>query len=162
MAQPAGSIPLCPHKGCAFKCCNFKQMVHILLYPGEIDEARAQGRSLSHLEIVDGDYHGGVRVKCRAHDTSTCDNGYKPLDCVSYPFFPELASSQNGNSSNPTVTLCKGSSCPIQGHEIPQHEGYVRDRWQELIQRKPEVATWLHWFDFTSTDDFDSESYDRY
>src|SRR6266567_2977982 len=38
-SQPGGTIPLCPHKGCAFKCCDFQQMVHILLYPGELAEA---------------------------------------------------------------------------------------------------------------------------
>ncbi|HEY6253923.1 MAG TPA: hypothetical protein VI685_28540 [Candidatus Angelobacter sp.] len=161
-SKGTGTIPLCPHKGCAFKCCNFKQMVHILLYPGEIDEARNQGRSLAHLEIVDPDFHGGMRVRCYAKDTSTCDNGHKPLDCISYPFFPQVSLAAPKSSGSPEIKLTKGSGCPIQGHEIPNHERYVRGAWQDLIQRKPEVAIWLSWFDSGSTDDFDPESYDPY
>src|SRR5882724_2219218 len=132
--QPGGTIPLCPHQGCAFKCCDFQQMVHILLHPGEIEEAAAQGQSTAHLKIIDANYFGGTRVKCCAKDTKTCDNGYKPLDCISYPFFPELkeAPGSNGNKNDgPTVvTLAKGSGCPIQAREIPRHEGYVRQLWQ--------------------------------
>jgi len=142
--QSGGTIPLCPHKGCAFKCCDFQQMFHILLYPGEIEEAAAQGRSIAHLKIIDADYRGGVRAKCCAKDTATCDNGYKPLDCVSYPFFPELAAAPGTNGAEKedpiVVTLAKGSGCPIQGREIPRHERYIRELWQKLVRQNPKIA----------------------
>jgi len=158
MTQPRGTIDLCPHKGCAFRCCDFKQMVHIVLYPGEVEEARGRGHSLAHLEILDSDHHGGARVKCRAADTATCDHGYKPLDCVSYPFFPEILETANGTA--PEVTVAKGSGCPIQGREIPHHARFVRELWSKLAQRKPAVAAWIRLLSLSSTDAFDPEPYD--
>jgi hypothetical protein len=160
MTPPPGSIPLCPHKGCAFKCCDFKQMVHILLYPGEIEDARAQGRSLAHLEILEQDYHGGVRVRCRAGNTATCDGGYKPLDCVSYPFFPELHDAPDGGDEKPILKLSKGGACPIAGHEIPFHERYVKSVWKKLLEERPAVAAWLESFGVIQTDSFDPEPYE--
>jgi hypothetical protein len=137
-------------------------MVHILLHPGELEEAVARGQSVAHLEVIDLNYHGGVRVKCRAKDTATCDNGYKPMDCVSYPFFPDLAPTSDAKNGGPEVTLSKGSGCPIQGHQIPGHAQYVREKWQKIIQRKPEVAAWLRSFSDSNTDPFDPESYDPF
>lgn len=133
-----GSIHLCPHKGCGFRCCEFNQGNYIVLYPGEIEEARAAGKSLAHLDIYDEDYHGGARATCHASNTSTCDNGYKPLDCASYPFFPSI-----GAKGEALQQLIKGSKCPIQAEEIPYHGAWVRLIWQQLIARKPEVAAWL-------------------
>lgn len=132
------------------------------MYPGEIDEAREQGHSLAHLEILDANYHGGLRVKCRAKDTATCDNGYKPLDCVSYPFFPGLSLESGNGNGGPAITLSKGSGCPILGHEIPKHQRFVREIWKKLMQRRPEVTDWLRWFDLSSVDDFDPEPYDPF
>jgi hypothetical protein len=75
-----GKIASCP------VCCDFQRGNFIVLYPGELDMAKAAGYSLDHL-FIDSDLFGGQRARCVAHDTSTCDNGYKPLDCASYPFF---------------------------------------------------------------------------
>ena len=160
MTQSRGTIPLCPHKGCAFKCCDFQQTGHILLYPGEVEEALAQGRSIAHLEMIDSNHHGGARAKCRAKDTARCDNGYKPLDCASYPFFPMLSAVSNQADRDPWVMVAKDAGCPIRGHEIPYHERYVRDVWRKLIERKPGVVTWLRsvWFD--KIDPLDPESFD--
>lgn len=155
-AAPAGTISLCPHKGCAFKCCDFKQMVHILLYPGELEEARAQGRSLAHLEILEENYHGAPRVRCRAKNTANCDGGYKPLDCRSYPFFPELPEAPGKNG----LTLSKGGGCPIAGHEIPGHAQYVTALWQALLDKDPAIANWVRSFGSVETDSFDSEPYE--
>ncbi|HXU76607.1 MAG TPA: hypothetical protein VN794_08560 [Methylomirabilota bacterium] len=131
-------------------------MVHILLYPGELEEARAQGRSLAHLEILEGDYHGAPRVRCRAKNTATCDGGYKPLDCVSYPFFPELPE----NPASAKLTLSKGGGCPIAAHEIPAHASYVTGLWQALMEKKPAVTAWVRSFGSVETDSFDSEPYE--
>ena len=132
-----GSIPLCPHQACAFRCCDFKQAGWILLYPGEANEAAVRGLSTKHLEVADPNYHGGHRVRCRARDTAACDGGYKPLDCASYPLFPKPTSDTS------PITLTKGAGCPILGTEIPQHQAYVLGLWQRLIKRKPDVLTWL-------------------
>lgn len=158
VTKSRGTIELCPHNGCAFRCCDFKQMVHILLYPGEVEEALARGQSMAHLEIVDSNHHGGARAKCRAKNTATCDHGYKPLDCASYPFFPELSEAPDGKSGE--VTVAKGSGCPIQGHEISHHERYVREVWRKLAQQKPRVAAWLRSLSLSNTDAFDPEPYD--
>ena len=155
-AAQSGTIPLCPHKGCAFKCCDFHQMVHILLAPGELEQARARGQSLAHLEILDASFHGGVRVRCRAKNTATCDGGYKPLDCVSYPFFPEFTSSTNGK----TLTLVKGGGCPLATHDIPAHQRFVEQLWQDLLDKNPAIAPWIESFGTLQTDAFDSEPYE--
>lgn len=131
-------------------------MVHILLYPGELEEARAQGRSLAHLEILEESYHGAPRVRCRAKNTATCDGGYKPLDCVSYPFFPELPE----DPGSAKLTLSKGGGCPIAAHEIPAHAIYVTGLWQALMEKKPAVTDWVRSFGCAETDAFDSEPYE--
>lgn len=158
--QSRGTIELCPHQGCAFQCCDFKQMVHILLYPGEVEEALARGHSMAHLELIDSNHHGGARARCRATDTATCDHGYKPLDCASYPFFPELSEPADGRDSQ--VTVAKGSGCPIQGREIPHHARHVREVWRRLAQGKPAVAAWLRSLSRSNTDAFDPEPYDPF
>jgi hypothetical protein len=161
MSKSNGKISLCESKGCAFKCCDFNQMVHILLYPGEIEEAKGQGLSLTHLEVIDPNFHGGTRVRCRAKDTATCDSGYKPLDCKSYPFFPKLSAPiVNGDVTDGEITITKGSECPIARHEIPFHEVFVRDLWKKQIAQKPEIAIWLRAAGLTPIDLFDSEIYE--
>jgi hypothetical protein len=135
-------------------------MVHIVLYPGEVEEARARGQSLAHLEIIDIDHHGGARAKCRAADTATCDRGYKPLDCVSYPFFPEILEAADGTV--PEVTVAKGLGCPIQAREIPRHARFVRQLWSKLVQRKLPVAAWIRSLSLSRTDAFDPEPYDPF
>jgi len=135
-------------------------MAHIVLYPGEIEDAQARGQSLAHLEILDSNHYGGARAKCRAADTATCDHGYKPLDCVSYPFFPEILEAADGKAGR--VTVAKGLGCPIQGREIPFHARFVRDLWRRLAQRRPAVAAWIRSLSLSSTDAFDPEPYDPF
>jgi len=160
VTPPPGVIPLCPHKGCAFKCCNFQQMAHIVMYPGELEAAVAQGKSVGHLQVLDANFHGGVSVRCRAQDTSNCDHGYKPLDCVSYPFFPELSPAPAGTDQpRPPVTTCKGAGCPIASHEIPYHERFVRETWQRLVDGDEKIAAWLVAFGSEYTDSVDPEPY---
>ncbi len=137
-----GTIPLCPHKGCGFKCCDFQQTNSIFMYPGEIEQARAQGKSMAHLQVLDSDYHGGVRVRCWAKDTGTCDGGYKPLDCASYPFFPAPARAANGHNGGDLVMLTKDPECPIRSFEIPLHQRFVRGLWQRLFERDASALAW--------------------
>lgn len=132
-----GTIPLCPHKGCQFTCCGFQQGNYIVLYPGEIDAARDADHSLEHLDVFDKSYHGGARALCKATDTSTCDQGYKPLDCASYPYFPTI-----GLDDEVEITL-KGKKCPLEDADIPYHRAWAERAWQELVQKRPDVHTWL-------------------
>lgn len=127
-----GKIPLCPHNGCGFRCCEFNQGNYIVLYPGELEAAQISGRSLTHLNVFDSDYFGGARATCHASDTSTCDNGYKPLDCATYPFFPVI-----GIKGEETMSLLKGSKCPIEASEIPYHKVWVYKR--VLTQKSGEI-----------------------
>lgn len=132
-----GSIPLCPHQGCAFKCCSFQQGNFIVLYPGEADAARQSGASTDHLEFIES-YNGGHKVVCRAANTANCDNGYKPLDCASYPFFPTV-DEQNGDIN---ATL-KGAKCPLTTAIANFHRLWVQDQWRRLAETNAEVRPWL-------------------
>src|SRR4029077_14157476 len=91
MDSTDGRLSSCATSGCGWRCCEFQQGNYIVLYPGELEEARAGGQSTAHLEITQADYHGGKKAVCKARDTAHCDGGFKPLDCVSYPFFPAPA-----------------------------------------------------------------------
>ena len=160
MKESIGKIPLCSSKKCTFKCCDFEKMAHILLYPGELEDAKKQGWMTAHLEVLEENYHGGVRVRCRAKDTTICDYGYKPLDCVSYPFFPIVPKESTDNACHRVIMLGKGSGCPILRHEIPNHEVFIQDLWKKRIEKKPIIWAWLKAVSFTSSDLFDHEEYE--
>lgn len=131
-----GTIALCPHGGCGFVCCTFMQGNYIVLYPGELDAAARAGASSDHLTITDPDDHGGRRAICTAADTATCDHGYKPLDCQSYPYFPVA-----GDGAR--LGLIRGAKCPLPDPAIRDHAGWVRRAWTMLLVQHPEVAAWL-------------------
>jgi hypothetical protein len=141
--QDDGIIPDCSTSGCWKKlgerrCCDFQQGNYIVLYPGELDRARAEGRSTAHLEVIEADYHGGQKVTCSATNTATCDNGFKPLDCQSYPFFP--AHPGRGDVD----LLVKGTKCPLQVEHLANHAATVQEAWGELIDIDPAVREWLN------------------
>jgi hypothetical protein len=142
LPEAFGAISFCPHKGCAFKCCDFQQTGAILLYPGEIEAAIAEGKSITHLEILDPDYHGGMRAKCRAQDTGSCDQGYKPLDCASYPLFPVLLPECDDAALDLSLTV-KDSICPIHSSEISHHGRFVIETWRRLVSKSAAVKSWL-------------------
>lgn len=124
----SGEIRLCPKNNCAFKCCQFSWGNYILLYPGELAET---AKSVGHLKIVDPDYFGGQKAVCVASDCRTCDNGYKPLDCQSYPLFPTMSG------------YIKGSKCPLVKMELGEHLKWTSLQWFDLLTEKPEVRDWL-------------------
>ena len=131
-----GSIPHCPHNNCGFRCCQFNQGNYIVTYPGELDAAKEIGLSVQHLCIV-GTIGGGEKVVCQARDTSTCDNGYKPLDCRSYPFFPNISGLGKIEAN------LKGSKCPLGAKLVPWHRAWVIRTWRNLATRHPAVYDWL-------------------
>ncbi len=134
-----GKIPLCPKNNCGFKCCQFQQGNYIVLYPGELEEAKAQNKSVRHLKILVKDRHGGSKAICTASNTSSCDNGYKPLDCAFYPLFPKV-----GNKDNQINWFIKGIKCPLQISELHEHIRWVLIQWNQLIQKKPLLEKWLY------------------
>ena len=133
-----GKIDLCPKSGCGFRCCEFQQGNYIVLHPGELAAAEARGESTAHLEVTRTE-RGGHRAICRAGRTEVCDDGYKPLDCQSYPYFPLLAEGEE------TVSrwLLKGRKCPLLPHEIDTHGKWVIEQWSSLLEASPDIARWL-------------------
>lgn len=77
-----GLIRACENSGCGWKCCSFGSDGHIVILPHELD---GHEKEISHLQIIDDDYFGGKKVKCIAKDCKSCDNGYKPIMCKTYP-----------------------------------------------------------------------------
>ena len=132
----SGSISECANSGCGYMCCEFNQGNYIVMAPGEAELARSRGESLDHLDLSPLPY-GGWRAICRAGDTATCDRGYKPLDCQSYPLFPTL-----DNDGHLAVGL-KGAKCPLSAARIEPHRRWVERRWKQLIEKNPTVARWL-------------------
>jgi hypothetical protein len=141
-----GKISLCSISGCEYKCCEFQQGNYIVLYPGELEDAKKLGETYTHLEIIDNNYHGGKRAICTAKDTSSCDNGYKPLDCASYPLFPKNIGENNMTS------FIKGKKCPLKISQISQHTKWVYCTWKQLILNKKNIRTWLEKVDLLGYD----------
>ncbi|QDT68834.1 hypothetical protein MalM25_17590 [Planctomycetes bacterium MalM25] len=131
-----GIIAGCATAGCGYTCCEFAQGNYIVLPPGEVEEAKDRGERLDHLELSPLPF-GGWRAICHAQKTSTCDGGYKPLDCRSYPYFPIVDSRQMLTAG------LKGAKCPLKGPAIASHRHWVERAWQSLLQSSPELLEWL-------------------
>lgn len=134
--KPQGSIGLCPHNDCGFICCDFAVGNYIVLYPGELAEAQKQGLSTDHLEISEG-HLGGHKAVCVACDTSTCDGGYKPLDCAGYPFFPTI------NDADEVEAGLKGAKCPLQVSQLANHRSWVIQAWSDVAHRIDGMIEWI-------------------
>ena len=138
MKNGDGKISACAASGCGWRCCQFQQGNFIALYPGEIEQAEAAGQPTAHLKIIDKDYHGGKKAVCTARDTATCDGGFKPLDCASYPFFP---AQPKGRAIGDL--LIKGKKCPLQTEHLAAQAAMVRAAWGEVVARNPAARAWL-------------------
>lgn len=136
LSQKAGKITLCDSQDCGRTCCDFAQGNYILFYPGELREAIDQGLSVGHLDVVD-DGQGGHRAICRARHRQTCDDGYKPLDCASYPFFPRI--DEHGNLG----PVDKGTKCPLPALALGEHKRWAIEQWSRVLARLPRVRAWL-------------------
>lgn len=118
-----GKLKICPFMGCGFKCCDFNVGNYIVMHPGEYESTEL---STSHLEVLDDDYHGGKKVVCKAKNCADCDNGYKPLDCQTYPLFPIV---KEGKISGAWL---KGSKCPLQKEHLPiAWFNSITDKWNK-------------------------------
>ncbi len=107
-----------------------------MLYPGELNQAVARGESLVHLAIRPSS-EGGQRAICHANDTSSCDGGYKPLDCASYPLFPTIDA-----AGKVTVELI-GQKCPLVISQLQEHRLWVQRQWQILADASVRVREWI-------------------
>ncbi len=130
-----GEIPYCPYQSCNFRCCEFNQNNYIVMYPGEIEGAQANNESISHLKLTP--YNGGFKAICIANNTANCDNGYKPLDCRSYPFFPSIIEDKI------EVNL-KGVKCPLSYNMINKHANWVKCIWEVLVKGDSRISIWLN------------------
>lgn len=132
-----GLIESCRHQGCGYLCCEFAAGNFIALYPGELEHARSCGYSVDHLECTP-DGWGGHKAICRACDTASCDGGYKPLDCRSYPLFPTV--------EEKTVSIqtgLKGEKCPLLEIHLAEHGKWVVEEWTSLSRTIPTLRVWL-------------------
>jgi Fe-S-cluster containining protein len=136
--KDAGRITSCATSGCGWRCCEFQQGNFIVLYPGELEKAEADGQSTRHLKVIDDDYHGGKKAVCVARNKATCDDGFKPLDCASYPFFPAPP------GRGPVDLMIKGKKCPLQTEHLQGHAADVRAAWNAVAARSPETTAWLN------------------
>lgn len=144
--EKEGTIPHCPYQNCNFHCCQFNQGNYIVMYPGEVEAARQNHEKLDHLELIP--YLGGYKAICRAKDTSCCDQGYKPLDCQSYPFFPR--------APHGFVQIgLKGKKCPLTPIHLKIHRLWVQKRWERLIQQSPEVLEWIQKVELVGYEHYD-------
>lgn len=140
MKDSEGTIPRCANSGCVEtlgfrRCCDFQQGNYIVLHPGELATAAAQGVPIAHLRILDPNYYGGHKVICEALDPVTCDGGLKPFDCRAYPIFPVASPSDD--------YYIKGHKCPLSPLHLVDHAEYVRNAWREIVSRHPEAVEWL-------------------
>ena len=138
-----GKIPSCPHMGCEFKCCSFNVGNYIVTYPGELENAVADGQSVAHLRVIDDDDNGGKRAICEASSCADCDGGYKPLDCASYPLFPDPDRLEGRQAE-----WIRGEKCPLPTEALLAGEASfadrIGDRWVKAIMNGGEpVLNWL-------------------
>lgn len=108
-----GLIRACKNSGCGWKCCSFGSGGHIVILPHELDGYEDE---ISHLHIIDNDYFGGKKVKCIAKDCKSCDNGYKPIMCRTYPLW--VKSVKKG-------FVFRSGKCPLKNEQLAKHEEFA-------------------------------------
>lgn len=132
----SGCIPQCETASCGRTCCEFAAGNYIVLYPGELETARENGHSTAHLKLEPAP-NGGHRAVCTAGDKATCDSGYKPLDCASYPLFPTIDSTGNIQAG------LKGDKCPLTTTELSKHRLWMIAQWARLLDSVPAIRRWI-------------------
>ena len=108
-----GLIKACKNAGCGFKCCSFGSDGHIVILPHEFD---GHEKEISHLQIIDDDYFGGMKVKCVAKDCKSCDNGYKPIMCRTYPLWVKSVKKQ---------FVFRSGKCPLKNEQLDAHKDFT-------------------------------------
>ena len=108
-----GLIEACKGANCGYKCCSFGSDGHIVILPHEFD---GHEKEISHLQIIDNDYFGGKKAKCIAKDCKSCDNGYKPVMCRTYPLW--VKSVNKG-------FVFKSKKCPLSNEQLTDHKEFT-------------------------------------
>ena len=135
-----GLIRACENSGCGWKCCSFGSDGHIVILPHELDGHQEE---ISHLQIIDDDYFGGKKVKCFARDCKSCDNGYKPIMCRTYPLW--VKSVKKG-------FVFRSGKCPLKNEQLTKHKAfvlYVFDNYRKTLLPKTDIDVFLSkaWID---------------
>ena len=108
-----GLIKACKSANCGWKCCSFGSDGHIVILPHELD---GHEQEISHLQIIDDDYFGGKKVKCVAKDCKSCDNGYKPIMCRTYPLWVKSVKKR---------FVFRSGKCPLKNEQLDSHKGFT-------------------------------------
>jgi len=116
------------HK-CNWDCCTYSDS-YILLLPGEYESAEQLGYCFDVYNIIDHDYYGGMKIVPKEKVCTICmeDNGYKPLDCIFYPFWPIIEDND--------LQIIAGSLCHLIREEknVTEHVNKVKQIWKHLIE----------------------------
>lgn len=135
-----GLIRACENSGCGWKCCSFGSDGHIVILPHELD---GYEKEISHLHIIDDNYFGGKKVKCIARDCKSCDNGYKPIMCRTYPLW--VKSVKKG-------FVFRSGKCPLKNEQLTKHKEFVLDifdNYRKVLSPKVDIDVFLSkaWID---------------
>lgn len=120
-----GVIESCKGTGCGFKCCSFASGGHIVVLPHEFD---GHEHDISHLRIIDDDYFGGKKVKCVANDCKSCDGGYKPIMCRSFPLWVKSLKKR---------IIFRSGKCPLRDVQLSRHKSYVLSLFDNYLESLP-------------------------
>lgn len=135
-----GLIRACENSGCGWKCCSFGSDGHIVILPHELDGHQEE---ISHLQIIDDDYFGGKKAKCFARDCKSCDNGYKPIMCRTYPLWVKSVKKS---------FVFRSGKCPLKNEQLTKHKEFVLgifDSYRKALLPKTDIDTFLSkaWID---------------
>ncbi|WP_130893089.1 GNAT family N-acetyltransferase [Paraprevotella xylaniphila] len=135
-----GLIRACEKSDCGWKCCSFGSDGHIVILPYEFN---GHEQEISHLRIIDNDYFGGKKVKCIAKDCKSCDNGYKPIMCRTYPLW--VKSVKKG-------FVFRSGKCPLKNEQLTKHKEFVLgifDNYRKALLSQTDVDAFLSkaWID---------------
>lgn len=132
---------------CHYRCCDqarsadapdFSHENAVLLYPGEWEAVSEEMRR--HFIITMDNFNGGKFAYCDREnfDQSQCHplRNFKSLDCESYPFTPAIRDGK-------LQLLIDSERCPLPVQQLADHARYILKRWQEVIDRNPDVAQWI-------------------
>lgn len=114
-----GLIKACKIAGCGWKCCSFGSDGHIVILPHELD---GHDLEISHLQIIDDDYFGGKKVKCVAKDCKSCDNGYKPVMCRTYPLWVKSVKNR---------FVFRSGKCPLKNEQLDSHKDFTLSLFED-------------------------------
>ncbi len=135
-----GLIRACENSGCGWKCCSFGSDGHIVILPHELD---GHEREVSHLQVIDDDYFGGKKVKCIAKDCKSCDDGYKPIMCQTYPLWVKSVKKK---------FVFRSGKCPLKNEQLAKHKDFVLDvldKYKKALLPKTDIDIFLSkaWID---------------